>query len=205
VKQLNLKLMRNTMFFVLFMLLLMLNSCKLISKPYTKEMKENLIVMVKEDQRIQTDPYDRTKPNASDSIKKRMHEIFVDNYRTIKGYFKTNGYPGIKENGEYTSYSFWLLVQHCDHDVNFQEKVLKQIKKQLRKSNAKPSNYAYLYDRVMKNKGKKQLYGTQMEMKRDPISKKQKSYPIEDEANVNKRRKIMGLETLEEYLKSFGY
>jgi hypothetical protein len=58
------------------------------------------------------------------------------------------------------------------------------------------SDMAYLQDRVLVNKGKKQLYGTNFEWNAggEIIFK-----PIEDIKNVNKRRAEVGLCTLDEY------
>jgi hypothetical protein len=194
------------MFFISVFLftIFILDSCK-VYKPYTQEMKDNLKRMYKEDQEIQKVVYDRSNQRIKDSINNRREEIFMNNYKTVLNYFNQSGFPGIKENDATTSFNFWLITQHCDNDVNFQARVLKELKVQLKKKNVNPRNYAYLYDRVMKNKGKKQLYGTQMEMKIDSITKKQKLYPIENENELNVRRKSMGLEPIEEYLKAFGY
>ena len=54
---------------------------------------------------------------------------------------------------------------------------------------------------MLMEKGKKQKYGTQLISYNDgPL----RLHPIEDEANVNKRRAAMGMGTIEEYLKQFG-
>ena len=62
-----------------------------------------------------------------------------------------------------------------------------------------PSNYAYLYDRIMVKEHGKQYYGTQFRN----ISKGE-LYPIDDKEHVDVRRKKLGLSTLAEYLKSTG-
>lgn len=68
-----------------------------------------------------------------------------------------------------------------------------------------PANYAYLWDRVASSfnditKRKPQRYGTQGQCvgpgKWEPL-------PMEDEKNINKRRKEVGLPTREEYKKNF--
>jgi hypothetical protein len=60
---------------------------------------------------------------------------------------------------------------------------------------------AMLQDRVLMRQGKKQIYGSQVVFNKtgEPVF-----YPIEDERNVNARRKKVGLEPLEEYAKFFG-
>ena len=54
----------------------------------------------------------------------------------------------------------------------------------------------------MRNK-KNQIYGSQATW--DKTISKMKIYPIENVKNVNERRKIIGLEPIEEYAKKNGY
>jgi hypothetical protein len=49
---------------------------------------------------------------------------------------------------------------------------------------------------------KKQVYGTQVWM--NPKTGLQEFWPIEDEININIRRKKLGMSTLEEYAGYFG-
>ena len=59
------------------------------------------------------------------------------------------------------------------------------------------ANLAYLIDRVLVNEGKKQLYGTQFWF----MNGKMEPRPIEDEANIDKRREEMGLGSFADYEK----
>ena len=56
--------------------------------------------------------------------------------------------------------------------------------------------YALMKDRILMDDGKPQIYGTQWH--------NGKLYKLESPENVNKRRKEMGLEPLEQYLKIFN-
>lgn len=174
-------------------------SCKMENIPYSEKMKSSLKKMYKEDQDIQNliINIDTTSMNQSD-LEKRKYQIFESNCSAIKNYFKEYGYPTITNNGENISHTFWLLVQHCDHDTDFQKQVLSVMKKELKRDNVDKINYAYLYDRVQINSGKKQLYGTQVgfDERYQPYIKELRS-PSE----VNTRRKTIGLNTIEEYLK----
>ena len=96
------------------------------------------------------------------------------------------------------SYNFWLLVQHADYNVDFQKKYLLLFKKNIDKG--KKSNYAYLKDRVLVNSSKKQMYGTQIEVIEKNGQKKAVLKPTKFRKYLNKRRKKMGLNTIEEYL-----
>jgi outer membrane protein OmpA-like peptidoglycan-associated protein len=67
---------------------------------------------------------------------------------------------------------------------------------------ADPSQLALLEDRVALGQGKKQIYGSQII--KDPVTGKDTIAPIEDFANVDKRRAEVGLEPLEEYVSHWG-
>ena len=174
-------------------------SCKTYDK---LKLSESLTKMVDRDQEVQNlimtnGGKDKVKLDSLNSLKK---EIFITNYKNIKSIYEDIGYPSISRYGKENSYNYWLLVQHCDNDVVFQENVLNKMKKLLRKSDVNKKNYAYLYDRVMKNKGAKQLYGTQFTYL--PPNYEPLVLNIEDSINVDKRRKEIGLEPLADYIKS---
>ena len=76
--------------------------------------------------------------------------------------------------------------------------MLKLIKKQVDKKQAKANDFAFLTDRVLINSGKEQLYGTQLGYDKDNNAF---SKNLQDKENVNKRRKELGMESLEAYLK----
>jgi hypothetical protein len=88
----------------------------------------------------------------------------------------------------------WLLVQHADADPAFQRQCLDLMAK-LPKEEVSQPNVAYLTDRVLLAEGKAQMYGTQFVVEEGQL----KPRPIEDEANVDKRRAKMGLPPLAEY------
>ena len=172
------------------------------SKSYTESMKEKIATMYTEDQRCQTFDTERILKEGkkyTDSMNKEKNRIMEENTLIIKHYFNENGYPGIKENGEAISMKFWALVQHADHDVDFQKKVLKRMKREVKNDNVAIRNFAYLQDRVLKNSGKKQLYGTQVDWSTGKPLPYQLKYP----EKIDTLRKQVGLEPLKEYLKSF--
>jgi hypothetical protein len=89
------------------------------------------------------------------------------------------------------------LVQHADQDRAFQKRCLKLLAEAVKKGEASPEHLAYLTDRVRVADKEKQVYGTQFH----EVDGKMEPYPIEDEANVDGRRKEVGLPPLAEYRK----
>ena len=124
--------------------------------------------------------------------------VFLRNQKRAKEILNTYGFVGFDLAGEKGSRNFWLIVQHSDHNPEFQKEVLKEMKKEVDKQNAISTNYGLLVDRVNLNTGHPQIYGTQVTYN---INNGQ-AYPktLMDSINVNSRRKTIGLEPIEEYL-----
>jgi len=89
----------------------------------------------------------------------------------------------------------FILVQHSpDHD--FQKRCLPHIEAQAKSGDLSMQDYAMLLDRTLTDDNKPQVYGTQIQI----VNGEWVPYPIEDSANVDKRRKEIGLFPMETYL-----
>ena len=132
-----------------------------------------------------------------DPLRKVVKETFIQNTELLKKIFAEYGYPNYDKVGKEGAKNFWLCVQHSDHDLKFQQDVLKKMKKEVRRKKADPSNFAFLTDRVNINLGKPQLYGTQLE-----YDEHKAAFPknLKNPERVNNRRKSVGLEPIEDYL-----
>lgn len=114
----------------------------------------------------------------------------------MKKIIQEYGWPTISKVGEQASNEAWLLVQHCDHDIDFQKKCLSLLKKEVAKDGVAKKNVALLDDRIRMNLRKPQLYGTQV----IGDFKRVRPYQIWKPENVDERRKRMGLIPLKDYL-----
>ena len=163
-----------------------------IQFPSLKKQIDSLKVI---DQQVQQDFIQAGKEERPNLLKME-NETFIRHTTLLKEMLKKYGFPNFDKVGKESSNNYWLCVQHCDHDLKFQEKVLKLMKKEVKSKKANSTNFAYLTDRVNLNSGKPQIYGTQVTYKdRTAIPKE-----LKNAATVNKRRKEMGLEPIEEYL-----
>ena len=124
--------------------------------------------------------------------------VFTTHQKRIEEIFNEYGFVGYDLVGEKGSQDFWLVVQHSDHNPEFQKKVLEKMKQEVEQGNADSKSYALLVDRVKLNTGQRQIYGTQV----DYNFKLAQAYPkkLADSLNVNQRRKSVGLEPIEVYL-----
>lgn len=123
-------------------------------------------------------------------------KVIQTNFPLVKKILDTYGFPGYDLVGKESSTNYWLLVQHSDFDLPFQKRALKLMEIQVNNNNASGNNYAYLIDRININEGKKQIYGTQIQMTNDGYQPK----PVIDSLNVDVRRKKVGLMNLSDYL-----
>ncbi len=170
----------------------------IISNPKLKLLIDSLLTV---DQVVQDNIVEASQRNApSDSMKMLFEikqKIFARHIPILKAIFKTNGYPTFEKVGKESSNNFFILVQHSDVDVKFQEKMLPLIKIQVDKKQVKGGNYAFLYDRVQINNGRQQLYGTQLgyDNEGNAFSKN-----LKDKETVNARRSEFGMTPLEDYL-----
>lgn len=130
----------------------------------------------------------------------KAHTIEADLASTeyIENLLDTYDWLDRKRFGAAVSQHAWLLVQHADDRPDLQARVLKNMETHLKTGGIKPANYAYLWDRVAVNTGRKQRYGTQ------PIWECQNSQlqlqPLENPETVNQRRAEMNMDTVEQGL-----
>jgi hypothetical protein len=140
---------------------------------------------------------DEAAKEAVEAATKRMQEIDARNTAWMKEVVDKHGWPGKSLVGTDGSQKAWLMVQHADQDRAFQMRCLKLLAEAVKKGESSPEHLAYLTDRVRVADKEKQVYGTQFH----EVDGKMEPYPIEDEADVDKRRTEVGLPPLAEYRK----
>jgi hypothetical protein len=150
--------------------------------------------------------YEQAYPNLSkNQVDTLTRQTMAENTKSLKQLFSSHGYLWHNAIGEIATHQIWLMVQHADRDIPFQEKYLKELKLAAKNKQASLLDLAYLTDRLAKNKGKKQLYGTQMNYKtiEDPVKGKiplMELWPVENPEKLDERRKEVGLIPINEYL-----
>ena len=88
------------------------------------------------------------------------------------------------------------MIQHADHDIDFQKQALELLKEATTKGEAEKKNEAYLTDRILVNSGRPQIFGTQF------YTDDQGNFgprPIENIEELNKRREEVGLGKFSDY------
>ena len=136
-----------------------------------------------------------------DSLWRKINYQDSVNLLRVKNIIDSHGWLGPDEVGQQGATTIFLVIQHADSltQVTYVPKMREAVKK----GKAQPQNLALLEDRILTNQGKEQIYGSQV--RRNDQTGKFEFFPIQDEANVNKRRASVGLQPLEEYAKLFGF
>jgi len=164
---------------------------------FNQELANELTLMAEVDQTAAWIPEGKFKEYSQEEWQAYKDSVFTTNKNRAEQIFNEYGFPGFDLVGEKGSFNFWLIVQHCDFDPDFQQKVLASMKIEISRDNANKRNFAYLTDRVNKNLDKKIVYGTQVTYNKFGQAIPQ---PLEDSVNVDKRRAEVGLEPLVDYL-----
>lgn len=187
-------------------ILMAIISCKSRNTVFNKKNLSDLITdMAYKDQQSQKNLIDAIKSHKDkkiiDSLENEKKKLFESNCKKCIGILNTYGYPNYDLVSENVSNDYWLIVQHCDNNIKFQKKALKQLEKFSRIGKANITNMAYLRDRVNKNLKKPQIYGTQVFRNKNG---KYEVYPIQNMESIDDRRKNVGLEPLQKYLDSMN-
>jgi len=167
--------------------------------PPVKEpaLRRELLKRVEQDQAIRNELISKGVKNPDKAILARMQAIDTANTERMGAIVKRYGWPGPELIGGDGSEAAFLLVQHADHA--FQKEMLPLVEKAYRSGGLSGQSYALLLDRVRVGEGKPQVYGTQAKRFEEWEGQEPALAPIEDEANVDKRRAEVGLPPLSEY------
>ena len=153
-------------------------------------LRRGLLKMVEEDQRVRFEWIEKSK--KGEQTVTEMEAVDAKDLIDLHRIVAEAGWPTVSMVGDDGAHAAWLMLQHADKDVAFQAQILAQMKTLSATGEVSKVDYAYLEDRVAVNEHRKQRFGTQFDDHQQPK-------PIEDEANVDARRKPVGLGTMAEY------
>lgn len=143
--------------------------------------------------------YGRTSAQMK-AHEQKMVQLDVVNQKKVAAILNQYGWPGKELAGERGNETIFLVIQHSH--LEYQRQYLPEINKALASGKLRPSSYALLTDRMALAEGRLQTYGSQLS--RNPISGKYFVQPMVDPANVDQRRKKVGLGPMQEYVNQWG-
>lgn len=154
---------------ILFITILVIgcNSTKSITNSEKEQIISELNYIFEIDQKYSGLPFeDFFKKHGNEKAWKifesKRDSVGTDNQKRIKKLYSEYGYLGFDKIGKENSNKFWITIQHADNDVKFQQQMLKALRKEVNRNNARKSNYAMLEDRIAVNLNKKQRFGSQV-------------------------------------------
>ncbi|MEZ7508267.1 hypothetical protein QO190_05330 [Cloacibacterium sp. Arc13] len=213
---------RILLFFILFFVMQMLNSCKsnAISNHYNIELKNKLKNILYYDQiyreYFDTETTDKRKTEILQELnitKEKIdhnkwgiiNDIDKENLKEVEKIIKIFGYPGKSLVGEPENTAVFYVIQHSNKISEYFDLI-----REAGKRKELPFKYvAMMIDRKLVSEGKSQIYGTQLFGKSIQCSGQEKFViyvlPIKNHLNVNKRRKRAGFDTtVEQNAERFG-
>lgn len=164
------------------------NAQHLISINYN--LINELKLMCQKDQEV------RFKVINGEISEEEISKVDQEHLPRLKNIIYEFGWPGFQLVGGEGTDCMWLLVQHCDQDIEFQKRCLALLEESVRKEDAPKKHLAYLTDRILIHEEQSQIYGTQVQV----IDGQVIPFPLQVPAELDKRREEMGLESFEEYL-----
>lgn len=150
-------------------------------------------------QQISVDKESGASSPEGKNIRKIIHEKDSLNGIIVSALLDKYGWLGKEVVGTNGNATLGLVLQHSS--LPTQLKYLPMMREAVNTKKADAYDLAMLEDLVLLRQGKKQLYGSSV------VSVEGKHYyvsPLEDPANVDKRRASLGLGTLDEYLRNWG-
>jgi hypothetical protein len=165
--------------------------------PTRPALRMNLLLMAKQDQEVRDAPLQMSEGNVdmTDPQVVRLREVDSANLRRLKHIISQEGFPTAKMVGLDGVKAAWLLTLHAANDADFQEQVLKLTTQHVHRGEVSSNDVAMLTDDLLNGRGKPQRYGTNFVLRDGEL----KPAPMEDEANVDERRRAAGLGTLANY------
>lgn len=179
---------------------------KVEQKDYNKKLMKELETIFDDDQIHRQkigglyEQYGRKSPQV-DSIWEIIEYYDSINLIKVCKLLDKHGWVGPNVVGGKGNSAIFLVIQHAS--LATQQKYLPLMREAAAKGNARNSSLALLEDRVALGEGRNQLYGSQIGY--DESTQTSYVLPLEKPDEVDALRQSMGLGTLNEYCKYFGF
>jgi hypothetical protein len=164
--------------------------------PTNPALRDELLRLRETDQAGRRVLMDGSAPEAKrQKIMEEMRETDARNRARLKEIIAQHGFPTVSMVGEDAAGAAFLILQHADAEPEFQQRMLPVVEQLATKGEASKTSVAYLTDRVRNAQNQPQWYATQYTGVPQPDGTIRFNPPVvEDPANLDKRRRAMGLE-----------
>jgi len=151
-------------------------------------LRDELVAMVEEDQRVRAEL--AADGSLFDGYHPAMQAMHDRNAARLTEIIEHYGWPRRDLAGEEGSRAAWLVLQHAIAHPALQRRGLVLLKDAVARGEVPAVEAAMLEDRIRVFEGRPQRYGTQFDWDEDG---RLSPLPVEDEANVDERRRSVGL------------
>jgi hypothetical protein len=166
-------------------------------------LRKRINLMALSDQKLRYQSIQAKSDSARNRIGREIMKTDITNMDNAKEIVLQYGWPKVSQIGKDGQNNLWLIVQHADQDVLFQQKALRAMEKLEGTNEINQENYTFLYDRVQCNLNYKQLYGTQVVWSHNGQASAFR--PILNEHMTDALRQKIGLPTLQVYALTYGF
>ena len=149
--------------------------------------------------RAQTDKIDSVLGVSIEEFVQHSDAVRIENSDWLRRRISRVGWFDVSSSGQFADEMAFLIVQHSDHNVEFQIEVLELLEELDANQNTSPANIAYLTDRIAVSQGQMQVYGTQGSC---VDSGEWSPSDIVNSSDVDERRTQRGLGPLAAYIES---
>lgn len=132
-----------------------------------------------------------------DGYHERMAELHRLHNLRLRDIIEAHGWPGRSLVGPDGAEAAWLILQHAILDPPLMRAALPLVREAAAAGECHPAHAALLTDRIRTCEGRPQVYGTQFDW---DASGQMSPLPIEDPADVEDRRRRVGLGPLAEHV-----
>lgn len=158
-----------------------------------KILRDELLAMRAEDERVRAEL--AATGDLFNGYHPTMERVHLRNAVRLGRLIDANGcWLGKSIVGAEAAEAAWLIAQHAISLPEFSRKCLKLIERAVAQNEAEPRHAAYLEDRIRFFERRPQRYGTQSDWNTEG---KMEVWTLEDEDNVNERRRAVGLKPLD--------
>jgi hypothetical protein len=166
-------------------------------------LRKEINLMTLNDQKLRYKKVQSSNDSVRGIINQQINKSDLQNLHRAKEIIGQYGWLKMSEIGKDGQNNLWLIIQHADGDVLFQQSALRAMEKLKGTKEINMENYAFLYDRVQCNLNYRQLYGTQVLWTR--TGEASAFRPLITEYKADKRREKIGLQPLRIYALTYGF
>lgn len=193
------KMDRNLHYLLAAAFLMSLLSAQALAQTFNPAIRDELLAMEKADQDARLKCTNRPANEQIDCFAEISRNIDQPNAKRLAEIFDLIGFPDTAKVGKEGLSAFMVLLQHVPGD-DLRNKSLKPITRAFKNKELPPMAFANFVDRLRVHLGKKQLYGSNFDLKDGKLVMS----PTKNIKKLESRRAAIGLPSLDEYVRKLG-